>query len=169
MSMIKSGFIALCALSLTAGIAVAQAAPQFKLISTKGTIVALSQFKGKVVFVDFWASWCPPCRRSIPAVEAMYEQFAKNPNVVILGINVEKDPPATLEFVKRNGMKYTVLNDDGSASQSYRVSGIPAFFVISPSGDIAKQFVGFQPGMETEWTAEINRQLKASAAPAKKL
>jgi thiol-disulfide isomerase/thioredoxin len=138
----------------------AETAPDFKLLSTAGATVTLSQFKGKVVFVDFWATWCPPCRKSIPAVEKMYEQYSHNPHVVIVGINVEKDPAATLSFVMKNTLKYTILNDDGSASKAYRISGIPAFFIVGPDGAITKHFVGYQSDMEKDWMTEINDQLK---------
>lgn len=167
MKIIRRVLAAVAALSLAAGVALAEKAPDFTLKSTDGKTVTLSQLKGKVVFVDFWASWCPPCRRSIPAVEAMYEQYAQNPHVAILGVNVENEPAATAAFVKKNAMKYTVLNDDGSAARAYRVSGIPAFFVISPAGEIAQKFVGFTESMKTEWANAINAQLKTLPAPAK--
>jgi peroxiredoxin len=167
MNMIRS-VILVCAMAVSAMAATTEMAPNFTLADTKGKTVTLSQLKGKVVFVDFWASWCPPCRRSIPAVESMYKQLSKDPRVVILGINVEKNPASTLAFVKKNGIQYTVLNDDGSASEAYRVSGIPAFFIIGPAGAITKRFVGFHADMQKEWMAEIETQLNAVENPAKK-
>jgi peroxiredoxin len=166
--MVKRLMSMLCAVVVSAGVAMADKAPDFKLVSTDAKTVTLSQFKGKVVFLDFWATWCPPCRRSIPAVEAMYEEYSKDPRIVIMGVNVEKDPDTTLAFVKKNGMQYTVLNDDGSASEAYRVTGIPAFFVIGADGTVTKHFVGFEPDMQKDWKAEIDLQLKAVGNPVKK-
>lgn len=138
-------------------------APNFSLKDLNGKTVTLAQLKGKVVFLDFWATWCPPCRKSIPAVESLYERYAKDPRVAVMGINVENNPDAVRAFAQKNGIKYTILSDDGAASRAYRVSGIPAFFVITPAGEMGKRFVGFSGDMQSQWIAEIERHLKTAA------
>lgn len=168
MNIITRSAALLVAVGVFAGAAVAaEKAPNFSLQDLDGKTVSLSQLKGKVVFLDFWASWCPPCRRSIPAVEALYERYAKDPRVAVMGVNVENKPDATRTFAQKNGMKYRILVDDGAASRAYRVSGIPAFFTIGPDGTMGKKFVGFSGDMQNQWIAEIERLLK-TAPPAKK-
>lgn len=168
MNVFSRGVAVLIAAVMLAGVAIAaEKAPNFTLKDLDGKSVTLAQLKGKVVFLDFWASWCPPCRRSIPAVEELYERYAKDPRVVVMGINVENDPNATRAFAEKNGMKYRILVDDGTASRAYRVSGIPAFFTISPDGAMGKKFVGFSGDMQNQWIAEIERLLK-TAQPARK-
>ncbi|SRR3989339_108396 len=151
-------FIAIAGRSAAAG------APDFSLAGIDNSQFTLSKNKGKVVFVDFWASWCPPCRKSIPAVEELYQTF-KNEKVEVVGINVEGDASKARAFAKKNGMQYSVLVDDGRAARNYGVSGIPAFFIIDAKGNIAKRYVGYQPGVEDEWAAEI-RKLLASTPKA---
>jgi peroxiredoxin len=89
----------------------ARKAPDFTLKDLDGDTVSLASQKGKVVFIDFWASWCPPCRESIPRVEALYQKL-KNENVAFLGINLENDPRSTKKFAVTHDMQYTILIDD---------------------------------------------------------
>ncbi|MDR3113247.1 MAG: TlpA family protein disulfide reductase, partial [Endomicrobium sp.] len=126
---IKIVFALLCIFSFS-GILFAQAAPDFALLDTNGNLVKLSDFKGKTVFLDFWASWCPPCRESIPAVKNVHKQFLQNQNVVIIGVNLGEKPANVISFVKKNAMKYPVLLGDKKVSQNYGVNAIPAFFII---------------------------------------
>ncbi|OGS11580.1 MAG: hypothetical protein A2386_03920 [Elusimicrobia bacterium RIFOXYB1_FULL_48_9] len=86
-------------------------APDFTLLDVNGKKVTLSEARGKVVFIDFWASWCPPCRASIPAVEKLYDKY-KGKDVEFYGINLEGNTPAIRKFIEKNSMKYTVLFDD---------------------------------------------------------
>lgn len=136
----------------------AERAPDFTLNTTDGKTVALSALKGKVVFIDFWASWCPPCRKSIPYVEKLHERYAGR-DVVVLGINVEGDPKTADAFAKKQGIQYPVLIGDEDVARAYRVQGIPAFFIIGPQGTLEGKYVGFSPGTETEWTSKVDALL----------
>lgn len=140
----------------------AERAPDFSLSTLDGKTISLASMRGKVVFLDFWASWCPPCRSSIPYVEKLSESYADK-EVVFLGVNVEGDPEAAAAFTKKQGMHYPVLIGDAAVSKAYRVQGIPAFFIIGPKGTIEGKYVGFTPGTETEWAAKINALLPAAA------
>ncbi|MGC9125609.1 MAG: peroxiredoxin family protein, partial [Caldisericaceae bacterium] len=115
-------------------------APDFSWKDTSGNVVKLSELKGKVILIDFWATWCGPCKMTIPHVEALYERYKDNKNVVVLGISV--DDPSTAQsvpaFIKQNGMQYLVVSDsNGSVSSLYGVSSIPRFFIIDKNGRIA--------------------------------
>jgi len=145
--------------------AVIERAPDFTLKDLKGEPVSLSRQKGKVVFLDFWASWCPPCRRSIPEVERLYESLQGRSDVAVMGINIEGNPEAIRKFVARNGMKYAVLVGDEKTERDYRVNGIPAFFIINQEGMIVRSYTGFQSGIGAEWESVIMGLLKS--APVK--
>ena len=79
--------------------AFSEQAPDFTLQDTDGKAVTLSDYRGKVVFLDFWASWCPPCRASIPAIKSMHKNYAGNPDVVILGINSGENEKTVTGFM----------------------------------------------------------------------
>jgi peroxiredoxin len=164
MSLVKTvaGVVLTAALSVAA-VAAAEKAPDFTLKDITGKTVSLAQFKGKTVFLDFWASWCPPCRRSIPEVEKLYEKV-QGQDVVVLGINVEGDADAARKFVASKGMKYPVLLGDEKVARDYHVNGIPSFFIVDKDGAIVKQYQGYQPDMEAEWESEIARLVKSAPA-----
>jgi Thiol-disulfide isomerase and thioredoxins len=138
----------------------AQKAVDFSLQDTNGNNVKLSDYKGKVVFLDFWASWCPPCRASIPAIKEMHKIKGTNPDLVILGINSGENASTVSGFMRKNGMHYPVLYGTASVNKDYKITGIPAFFIIDKEGNIAKQYVGYANGMEKEWYKEIDALLK---------
>lgn len=127
----------------------------FSLKDLDGKTVSLSDFKGKIVFIDFWASWCPPCVQSIPAVEGLYKQYADNPNVVFLGINVNEDKQKVIDFVKEKGITYKVLSGDREVMSKYKIKSIPSFFVIDKDGNIANKHIGFMPGIDVQWDKDI--------------
>jgi peroxiredoxin len=137
-------------------------APEFTLKDLSGKTVSLSQQKGKVVFLDFWASWCPPCRRSIPEVEKLHEIMGSRGDVVVLGINIEGNPGKARTFAAEKGMKYPVLIGDEKTARNYRVNGIPAFFIINQEGQIVRSYSGHRPGMEAEWESVITGLLKSA-------
>jgi cytochrome c-type biogenesis protein len=135
--------------------AFSQTAPNFELLDTNGNIIKLSDFKGKTVFIDFWATWCPPCRESIPAVKSVHKRFAQNPEVVVLGVNMGEKPGDVINFAKNNAIKYPVLLGDKKTAQNYGITAIPAFFIIDKNGKIMKSYKGYSNSLETEWLLKI--------------
>lgn len=120
-------------------------APEFSLTSVSGKTVKLSDYKNKVVLIDFWATWCPPCRRGIPDLVALQKEF-KN-DLVIIGISVDTDTKADVpEFVKNYGINYSVVYGDESTAKLFGgVSGIPTSFLINQKGYIVDKHVGLIP------------------------
>ncbi len=120
-------------------------APNFTLEDTNGKKVSLSDYKGKVVIIDFWATWCPPCRRGIPDLIDIQKQF-KN-KVVVLGISVDTDTKGDVpSFVKNMGINYTVLYASPEVVQAYgNIDAIPTSFIIDKKGKIINQHVGLTP------------------------
>jgi peroxiredoxin len=123
------------------GIEVGNAAPNFTMNNTEGKPVSLSQFKGKTVVIDFWATWCPPCRRSIPYVKESYEKF-KNNNVEFIGISLDKQDglDGWKEYIKENQMNWVQVADgkfwDNDVAVRYGIESIPSMWVINRNGII---------------------------------
>lgn len=134
-------------------------AADFTLLSTDGNAVSLSDYKGKVVFLDFWASWCPPCRDSVPAVKRLLETYIENPDIVILGINIGENVKTVKNFAADTRISYTVLYGTPGVKDDYKITSIPAFFIIDRNGNIAKRFSGYASGMEHDWKQIIEKSL----------
>jgi len=139
--------------------ACAEQATNFELKDLSGKTVSLEELKGKVVFVDFWATWCPPCRASIPAVEALYEKYKDNDDVCFIGINLSEDKETVSKFVKREGIQYLVLLSNNKVITDYKIRSIPAFFIIDKEGNIANKYLGYGSGLESKWEDEIKELL----------
>jgi peroxiredoxin len=116
-----------------------QQAPDFTLPDTTGTPVSLSSFKGKYVLVDFWASWCAPCRQENPNVVKAFNQF-KDKNFTILGVSLDKNKAAWLQAIKNDGLSWNHVSDlkywESEAAALYDVRSIPYNVLIDPTGKI---------------------------------
>ena len=138
----------------------------FALKSIDGKTVRLSALKGKVVVVDFWATWCGPCKASFPYLQQIYEKYKSDPSVVILAINTwENETGAAREavvkkFMEENKYTFPVLYDEGIV-EKYGVEGIPTKFIIDKKGMIQFKSVGFLGGqkMIEEMTTQIEMLL----------
>ncbi len=139
-----------------------EVAPDFSWQTLDGEIVHLSGLKGKVVFLDFWATWCGPCRSTIPHVESIYNEY-KDKDVVVIGVNmdVSSKRQAVEEFIKENGMTYFVISDaNGNVASLYGVTSIPRFFLVDKDGNIASTKIGNIPDLEELITSEIDKLLE---------
>ncbi|MCC2684157.1 MAG: cytochrome biosis protein [Paenibacillaceae bacterium] len=127
------------------GVQVGNTAADFALKKPDGQTVKLSDYAGKKVIVNFWASWCPPCREETPALVKFYKDY-ENQNVVLLGVNLtntEKEPDDGILFAKQNNVTYPILLDsDGKAADLYALVGYPTTVVIDSHGEIRYKFIG---------------------------
>ncbi len=137
----------------------AKQAENFRLYSSRGRLVSLDDFRGKVVVLDFYASWCGPCGRAAPEMERLNEAY-KGRGVVVLGVNVN-DTADPHEYANRMGIQYPLLVHGEKVAQSYGVSGIPAFVVISPSGQIVHRSTGWSPQSYDRISDAIDKELAA--------
>ncbi len=108
--------------------------PDFTLPNTEGKKLSLKDFRGKLVFLNFWASWCIPCREEMPAMERLYKEF-KNKGFIILAVNMKDRRKDALAFVKELQLTYPVVFDpDGQAGVLYGAWGLPATYLIGRKG-----------------------------------
>jgi thiol-disulfide isomerase/thioredoxin len=123
-------------------------APNFTLTSTNGKNIQLSDFRGKVVIVDFWATWCPPCRKGIPDLIDIQKEF-KN-EVVVIGISLDQDTKSeVIPFMKKFGINYPVVYGDNKVVNDYgSINAIPTSFVINKDGKIVDKHIGLVPKSE---------------------
>ena len=122
-------------------------APDIQLNTPDGQKVQLSDLRGKPVIINFWASWCPPCRVEMPALEKTYDHYKKD-GLIVLGINssYQDDLSIALPFIQKNGLTFPILLDsNGIASLKFRVNALPTSFFIDAKGFIRKIVVGAMP------------------------
>ncbi|NMB88052.1 MAG: TlpA family protein disulfide reductase [Chloroflexi bacterium] len=120
------------------------AAPDFELFSASGAAYRLSDLRGKVVVLNLWASWCPPCKSEMPALQSVYARYQTD-DVVFLAINAtwQDDRSAATAFSVTNGLTFPVLFDvDGSVSRLYQMQALPTTFWIDRDGIIRNVVVG---------------------------
>lgn len=141
-------------------------APGWTLKDGDGNEVSLKGLRGKVVLLDFWATWCGPCIRSMPAVEKLHKKYKGKP-VAIYGMNCwqhrERRKVDPVEFVKEKGFTYPVLLKADDVARAYNVRGIPAFFVIGPDGKVLMSAAGLGPGTKEQIESLIDKTLKEMA------
>lgn len=132
-------------------------APAFTLSDPDGRAVRLSDFSGRVVVIDFWATWCAPCKESTKEFEALHRKF-KDRGVVMVGISMDKgaDASATVKkYAQENGVSYVMLMDDGTVSDAYGVRNIPATYILNKGHVLVKTYPGYLPGLGERIAKEI--------------
>ena len=141
--LVLSGLVAGPAFAIGEG----DAAPDFSLPVLGGDSTrTLSDSHGKVRYLDFWASWCPPCRVSIPEIAALHEELGGS-RFEVIGINVDERLADALRFMRRYPVGYENLSDPkGEIAEAYALLGMPTSFVIGAQGRVTLVHVGFKPG-----------------------
>ncbi|KKK98967.1 hypothetical protein LCGC14_2637470, partial [marine sediment metagenome] len=120
--------------------------------------VSLKALRGKVVMLEFWATWCPPCRMSVPELKQLHENM-KGEDFTILAIAVEDTLSKVKRFVEEREIEYTVLMDNKGIDKLYRVSSIPTTIVLDKEGNVVHNQRGFAPGMFVDLEKDIRKLL----------
>jgi len=120
----------------------------------------LAALQGKVVYLDFWASWCAPCRKSFPWMDAMQRTYAAR-GLVVVAVNLDQERPLADEFLREFNPHFRVMFDSkGALAESFKVSGMPSSFVIDRRGVVRYQHVGFREQTQ----AALDDELRALVA-----
>ncbi|MEE8373361.1 MAG: TlpA disulfide reductase family protein [Dehalococcoidia bacterium] len=121
---------------------VGRIAPDFTLVDLEGKPVTLSDYRGKTVFLNFWATWCPPCRAEMPEIEAIFQEY-NGRDVVVIGIDLREPEDEVRQYVRQGGYSWTfVMDTTGQVSSNYRVTAIPTSFFLDGEGIIRAVNVG---------------------------
>ncbi len=130
----------------------------FTLESIDGESYTLSELKGNVIIVDFWATWCPPCRNSIPALSRLYDKYHDR-GFMILGISNE-DVNTLREFRDAQQIPYPILSATNEVLQAYEVKGIPQLFFFDKKGVVRKSQTGYSPELEAQFDRLVDSLLQ---------
>lgn len=135
-------------------------APAFTLTALSGQQAALSQFKGQVVMVNFWATWCGPCQQEMPLLDQMYRKY-KPAGFTLIGVNVDKETPVVKELLARKPVSFPVLLDPANqVSKAYHVDEMPSTVIIDRKGEIRFIHRGYKPGDENEYQDRIRQLIR---------
>ncbi|WP_298826856.1 redoxin domain-containing protein [uncultured Planococcus sp.] len=128
------------------GLAIGEKAPDFQLTTLDGEKVKLSDYQGKKVMLNFWATWCPPCRAEMPHMQSYYDEQAEDENVVILAVNLttkDKGLGKIEEFVEEFGLEFPIpMDENGDVGSTYQAASIPTSYMIDTNGRIQNKVVG---------------------------
>lgn len=135
---------------------VSNPAPPFNLPGRTGAVV-LDSLRGKLVLVDFWASWCGPCQQSFPWMAEMYQRYAAK-GFTIVAVNLDKDRDQAEKFLAKRPVSFPVAFDpSGKTAKEYKVWGMPTSYLVSPTGEILSAHMGFDPRHAAAFEAEIQK------------
>jgi len=136
------------------------AAPDFTLKSSSGENLRLSEFRGEVVMINFWASWCGPCRQEMPLLDELYSQY-KPMGFTILGVNVEEDPAQAKQMLKATPVNFPVLFDNQSeVSKLYNVVAMPSTVLVDRDGNVRYLHQGYKPGFEDTYQQQVRALIR---------
>jgi peroxiredoxin len=130
-------------------------APDFTLTTQDGQTLSLSDLKGQVVMINFWATWCGPCRKEMPLLDAIYQRYNRL-GFTLLGVNVEEDPSGADEYLAETPVSFPILYDrSNSVSKLYDVNAMPSTVIVDREGNVRFLHKGYQPGYENEYQDQI--------------
>jgi peroxiredoxin len=134
-------------------------APDFQLPQIDGNTVSLSDLKGSVVYVDFWATWCPPCRESFPWMESMHQRY-QDLGLQIVAISLDQKSDLIKSFLKSHNASFTILHDsEGGTAEAFEVKGMPSSYLVDRKGNIRMRHAGFNDDDKAELESKIKQLL----------
>lgn len=135
-------------------------APNFTLKSMSGKNLKLSEFRGQVVMINFWASWCAPCRQEMPLLEDLYKKY-KGLGFALLGVNVEEDSSKASTLLRSIRVSFPILFDNkNKVSKLYKVSAMPTTVIVDRGGNMRYLHQGYKPGYEREYQKQVRSLLR---------
>lgn len=150
-----------CMLSLqTFAVSVKDSAPDFTLKSLEGTNLRLEEYRGQVVLINFWASWCGPCRQEMPLLERIHQRY-QDTGFAVLGVNVEGEASAARKITDKTKVTFPVLIDAGQkVSEEYEVEAMPSTVVVDRDGVVRYIHRGYKPGDEAKYLQVVKQLIR---------
>jgi peroxiredoxin len=137
-----------------------QAAPDFSLKSSTGENLRLSEYRGEVVMINFWATWCGPCRQEMPLLDELYSRYERV-GFNLLGVNIDDDSSRAMKMVADLGVSFPVLFDARKeVSKLYQVNAMPVTVLVDRDGNVRHVHHGYKPGYEEKYLNEVRALLR---------
>jgi thiol-disulfide isomerase/thioredoxin len=133
--------------------------PDLDLEGRDGGGIRVSQLRGNVVLVNFWATWCGPCRAELPLLQDLYNKYSDR-NFTVLAINVDNDRDRVAPFLKSNNLTLPIYYANANDVSALTWQGIPTSFIVAPDGKLEKAYVGYSPDIEKEWIQRVDKYAK---------
>ncbi len=150
----------LAATSLASSGLEGQVAPDFALKSSTGENLRLSEYRGDVVMINFWATWCGPCRQEMPLLDELYTRYARV-GFSLLGVNIDDDSRRAMQMVEELGVSFPVLFDSRKeVSKLYEVEAMPVTVLVDREGNVRHVHHGYKPGYEDKYLDQIRALLR---------
>jgi len=135
-------------------------APDFTLKSRSGKNLRLSDYRGQVLLVNFWASWCGPCRQEMPLLENLYKRYKKL-GFTILGVNVDTDSTKANHYLRDMSVTFPIVYDNSNkVSKAYSVNAMPTTVIVDRNGKMRFLHQGYKPGYEGDYKKEVVQLIK---------
>lgn len=137
-----------------------QPAPDFALKSATGENLRLSEYRGEVVMINFWATWCGPCQQEMPLLEELHNRYQRV-GFRLLGVNIDDDAGRAMDMVKSLGVTFPVLFDETKeVSKLYQVEAMPVTVLLDRAGTVRYVHHGYKPGYEEHYLTEVRSLLR---------
>ena len=133
--------------------------PDLDLEGRDGGGIRLSQLRGNVVILNFWATWCGPCRAELPLLQDLYNRYSDR-NFTVLAVSVDDDRNRVAPFLKSNNLSLPIYYVSPGDAAAMTAQGIPTTFIVAPDGNLEKAYVGFSPNIEKEWMERVDKYAK---------
>lgn len=143
-----------------AAVTIQDSAPDFTLKSLEGSNLRLEEYRGQVVLINFWASWCGPCRQEMPLLDRLHQRYVDT-GFAVLGINVEGEEAPARELIDRIPVTFPVLIDEGQAvSELYKLEAMPSTVVVDRDGVVRYIHRGYKPGDEAKYVEVVKELIR---------
>lgn len=153
-------FTAFAATSLASSGMIGKPAPDFALKSTTGQNLRLSEYRGDVVMINFWATWCGPCRQEMPLLDDLYNRYERV-GFKLLGVNIDDNSQRAIDMMKELGVNFPVLFDNTKdVSKLYNVNAMPVTVILDREGNVRHVHQGYKPGYEEKYLNEVRALLR---------
>ena len=153
-------FTVFAATSIASSGLTGQAAPDFALKSSTGKNLRLSEYRGDVVMINFWATWCGPCRQEMPLLDELYTRYQRV-GFSLLGVNIDDDSSRAVQMIEELGVNFPVLFDASKqVSKLYEVEAMPVTVLVDREGTVRHVHHGYKPGYEDKYLTEVRALLR---------